>query len=134
MVALAEHAPGPLSPQWTLAWAARCSALSPQGKPDLNTALPVRQTASIFKQPVTKITNHPSNKVKSDPQKAVDQPRQVRTFSCMETVRSKGVPTFKSKFRALLPGVPPCPSPHVWPLLASCFLKEMVQCRGRCLK
>uniref|UniRef100_A0A2I3HY18 Methyl-CpG binding domain protein 3 n=1 Tax=Nomascus leucogenys TaxID=61853 RepID=A0A2I3HY18_NOMLE len=48
-----------------------------KGKPDLNTALPVRQTASIFKQPVTKITNHPSNKVKSDPQKAVDQPRQV---------------------------------------------------------
>ncbi|XP_009990102.1 PREDICTED: uncharacterized protein LOC104383604, partial [Tauraco erythrolophus] len=47
-----------------------------KGKPDLNTALPVRQTASIFKQPVTKITNHPSNKVKSDPQKAVDQPRQ----------------------------------------------------------
>lgn len=44
----------------------------------MNTALPVRQTASIFKQPVTKITNHPSNKVKSDPQKAVDQPRQVR--------------------------------------------------------
>ncbi|KAG8454544.1 hypothetical protein GDO86_000970 [Hymenochirus boettgeri] len=29
-----------------------------QGKPDLNTALPVRQTASIFKQPVTKVTNH----------------------------------------------------------------------------
>lgn len=51
--------------------------VSPQGKPDLNTALPVRQTASIFKQPVTKITNHPSNKVKSDPQKAVEQPRQV---------------------------------------------------------
>ncbi|XP_027709088.1 methyl-CpG-binding domain protein 3 isoform X3 [Vombatus ursinus] len=48
-----------------------------KGKPDLNTALPVRQTASIFKQPVTKITNHPSNKVKSDPQKAVDQPRQL---------------------------------------------------------
>ncbi|EPY89470.1 methyl-CpG binding domain protein 3 isoform 4-like protein [Camelus ferus] len=47
-----------------------------KGKPDLNTALPVRQTASIFKQPVTKITNHPSNKVKSDPQKAVEQPRQ----------------------------------------------------------
>ena len=53
------------------------ACLSPQGKPDLNTALPVRQTASIFKQPVTKITNHPSNKVKSDPQKAVEQPRQV---------------------------------------------------------
>jgi len=48
-----------------------------QGKPDLNTSLPVRQTASIFKQPVTKVTNHPSNKVKMDPQKAVDQPRQV---------------------------------------------------------
>jgi len=48
-----------------------------QGKPDLNTSLPVRQTASIFKQPVTKVTNHPSNKVKTDPQKAVDQPRQV---------------------------------------------------------
>ncbi|KAG7247936.1 hypothetical protein CRUP_037158, partial [Coryphaenoides rupestris] len=47
------------------------------GKPDLNTSLPVRQTASIFKQPVTKVTNHPSNKVKTDPQKAVDQPRQL---------------------------------------------------------
>ncbi|XP_053317755.1 methyl-CpG-binding domain protein 3 isoform X3 [Spea bombifrons] len=48
-----------------------------KGKPDLNTSLPVRQTASIFKQPVTKVTNHPTNKVKSDPQKAVDQPRQL---------------------------------------------------------
>lgn len=48
-----------------------------KGKPDLNTSLPVRQTASIFKQPVTKVTNHPNNKVKTDPQKAVDQPRQV---------------------------------------------------------
>lgn len=46
-------------------------------KPDLNTTLPVRQTASIFKQPVTKITNHPNNKVKTDPQKAVDQPKQL---------------------------------------------------------
>ena len=46
-------------------------------KPDLNTTLPVRQTASIFKQPVTKVTNHPNNKVKTDPHKAVDQPRQV---------------------------------------------------------
>ncbi|XP_037679860.1 methyl-CpG-binding domain protein 3 isoform X2 [Choloepus didactylus] len=56
----------------------RCDATSQaKGKPDLNTALPVRQTASIFKQPVTKITNHPSNKVKSDPQKAADQPRQL---------------------------------------------------------
>ncbi|XP_055514578.1 methyl-CpG-binding domain protein 3a isoform X4 [Leucoraja erinacea] len=48
-----------------------------QGKPDLNTSLPVRQTASIFKQPVTKVTNHPNNKVKMDPQKAVEQPRQL---------------------------------------------------------
>ncbi|KAF7668667.1 hypothetical protein LDENG_00297550 [Lucifuga dentata] len=46
-------------------------------KPDLNTTLPVRQTASIFKQPVTKVTNHPNNKVKTDPQKAVDQPKQL---------------------------------------------------------
>lgn len=49
-----------------------------KAKPDLNTTLPVRQTASIFKQPVTKVTNHPNNKVKTDPQKALDQPRQVR--------------------------------------------------------
>ncbi|XP_056599329.1 methyl-CpG-binding domain protein 3a isoform X1 [Triplophysa dalaica] len=48
-----------------------------KGKPDLNTSLPVRQTASIFKQPVTKVTNHPSSKVKTDPQKAVEQPRQL---------------------------------------------------------
>ncbi|XP_058880355.1 methyl-CpG-binding domain protein 2-like isoform X2 [Acipenser ruthenus] len=48
-----------------------------KGKPDLNTALPIRQTASIFKQPVTKVTNHPSNKVKSDPQRAIEQPRQL---------------------------------------------------------
>lgn len=51
-----------------------------KAKPDLtNITLPVRQTASIFKQPVTKVTNHPNNKVKTDPQKAVDQPKQVRT-------------------------------------------------------
>ncbi|XP_028283281.1 methyl-CpG-binding domain protein 3a [Parambassis ranga] len=48
-----------------------------RAKPDLNTSLPVRQTASIFKQPVTKVTNHPNNKVKTDPQKAVDQPKQL---------------------------------------------------------
>ncbi|XP_029929589.1 methyl-CpG-binding domain protein 3a [Myripristis murdjan] len=48
-----------------------------KAKPDLNTALPVRQTASIFKQPVTKVTNHPNNKVKTDPQKAMDQPKQL---------------------------------------------------------
>ncbi|NWT07418.1 MBD2 protein, partial [Mionectes macconnelli] len=50
----------------------------PQGKPDLNTTLPIRQTASIFKQPVTKVTNHPGNKVRSDPQRLSEQPRQVR--------------------------------------------------------
>ncbi|XP_051990054.1 methyl-CpG-binding domain protein 3-like isoform X1 [Xyrauchen texanus] len=48
-----------------------------KGNPDLNTSLPVRQTASIFKQPVTKVTNHPSNKVKTDTQKAVEQPKQL---------------------------------------------------------
>ncbi|XP_050799228.1 methyl-CpG-binding domain protein 2 [Gopherus flavomarginatus] len=48
-----------------------------KGKPDLNTTLPIRQTASIFKQPVTKVTNHPSNKVRSDPQRVTEQPRQV---------------------------------------------------------
>lgn len=79
--ALAKHLPGPSNPPWTPVGAARCRVFSPQGKPDLNTALPVRQTASIFKQPVTKITNHPSNKVKSDPQKAVDQPRQVSPWA-----------------------------------------------------
>lgn len=66
-----------------------------KAKPDLNTTLPVRQTASIFKQPVTKVTNHPNNKVKTDPQKAVDQPRQVRrkgvtpvfsVFSCFKEI------------------------------------------------
>ncbi|KAF0031921.1 hypothetical protein F2P81_016476 [Scophthalmus maximus] len=36
--------------------------LAKGGKPDLNTALPIRQTASIFKQPVTKVTSHPGNK------------------------------------------------------------------------
>nr|XP_020471811.1 methyl-CpG-binding domain protein 3-like isoform X2 [Monopterus albus] len=48
-----------------------------RAKPDLNTTLPVRQTASIFKQPVTKVTNHPNNKVKTDLHKGVDQPKQL---------------------------------------------------------
>ncbi|XP_073475970.1 methyl-CpG-binding domain protein 2 [Aquarana catesbeiana] len=48
-----------------------------KNKPDLNTTLPIRQTASIFKQPVTKITHHPNNKVKSDPQRVIEQPRQL---------------------------------------------------------
>ncbi|XP_005534567.2 PREDICTED: methyl-CpG-binding domain protein 2-like, partial [Pseudopodoces humilis] len=56
----------------------RNDALNPnKGKPDLNTALPIRQTASIFKQPVTKVTNHPGNKVRSDPQRLTEQPRQL---------------------------------------------------------
>ena len=59
-----------------------------KGKPDLNTSLPVRQTASIFKQPVTKVTNHPNNKVKTDPQKAVDQPRQVNFFLLLTRCRA----------------------------------------------
>ncbi|XP_029566398.1 methyl-CpG-binding domain protein 2 [Salmo trutta] len=48
-----------------------------KGKPDLNTGLPIRQTASIFKQPVTKVVNHPNNKVKIDLQRATEQPRQL---------------------------------------------------------
>ncbi|XP_058679655.1 methyl-CpG-binding domain protein 2 [Ammospiza caudacuta] len=56
----------------------RNDALNPnKGKPDLNTTLPIRQTASIFKQPVTKVTNHPGNKVRSDPQRTSDQPKQL---------------------------------------------------------
>lgn len=55
--------------------------LRSQGKPDLNTALPIRQTASIFKQPVTKVVNHPNNKVKTDLQRATEQPRQVSAFA-----------------------------------------------------
>ncbi|XP_067839736.1 methyl-CpG-binding domain protein 2 [Heptranchias perlo] len=48
-----------------------------KGKPDLNTSLPIRQTASIFKQPVTKVTDHPNNKVKSELQRVTEQPRQL---------------------------------------------------------
>lgn len=55
-----------------------CLCLIQGGKPDLNTSLPIRQTASIFKQPVTKVTSHPGNKVKTDPQRGGEQPRQVR--------------------------------------------------------
>lgn len=52
------------------------------GKMDLNTTLPIRQTASIFKQPITKVTTHPGNKVKTDLQRATEQPRQVRKRVC----------------------------------------------------
>uniref|UniRef100_UPI00358E9352 methyl-CpG-binding domain protein 2-like isoform X2 n=1 Tax=Myxine glutinosa TaxID=7769 RepID=UPI00358E9352 len=48
-----------------------------QGKPDLNTSLPIRQTASIFKQPVTKVVNHVASKVKTDPHRAIEQPKQL---------------------------------------------------------
>uniref|UniRef100_A0A452T8Z7 Methyl-CpG binding domain protein 2 n=2 Tax=Ursus TaxID=9639 RepID=A0A452T8Z7_URSMA len=65
----AEPVPSSIMPPW-------CFAIV-FGKPDLNTTLPIRQTASIFKQPVTKVTNHPSNKVKSDPQRMNEQPRQL---------------------------------------------------------
>lgn len=75
-----------------------------KGKPDLNTSLPVRQTASIFKQPVTKVTNHPSNKVKTDPQKAVDQPRQARPRPLMlaEGLWQLGVMELTLSFRPQL--------------------------------
>ncbi|XP_056313161.1 methyl-CpG-binding domain protein 2 [Danio aesculapii] len=59
-----------------------------KGKPDLNTALPIRQTASIFKQPVTKVVNHPNNKVKSDLQRATEQPRQLFWEKRLKGLRS----------------------------------------------
>ncbi|KAI5615710.1 methyl-CpG-binding domain protein 2 [Silurus asotus] len=62
-----------------------------KGKPDLNTALPIRQTASIFKQPVTKVVNHPSNKVKTDPQRATEQPRQLFWERRLKGLRSSDV-------------------------------------------
>ncbi|XP_026153145.1 methyl-CpG-binding domain protein 2 isoform X1 [Mastacembelus armatus] len=61
------------------------------GKPDLNTALPIRQTASIFKQPVTKVTSHPSNKVKTDLQRAIEQPRQLFWEKRLKGLRSSDV-------------------------------------------
>ncbi|XP_029996725.1 methyl-CpG-binding domain protein 3-like isoform X2 [Sphaeramia orbicularis] len=44
---------------------------------DLNAMILVRQTASIFKQPVSMVTNHPSNKVKTDQRRDLDQPKQL---------------------------------------------------------
>uniref|UniRef100_A0A8C6TAW0 Methyl-CpG binding domain protein 2 n=1 Tax=Neogobius melanostomus TaxID=47308 RepID=A0A8C6TAW0_9GOBI len=64
---------------------------SKSGKPDLNTALPIRQTASIFKQPVTKVTGHPGNKVKSDQQRAMEQPRQLFWEKRLKGLRSSDV-------------------------------------------
>ncbi|XP_072309430.1 methyl-CpG-binding domain protein 2 [Eucyclogobius newberryi] len=65
--------------------------VSKSGKPDLNTALPIRQTASIFKQPVTKVTSHPDNKVKSDQQRATEQPRQLFWEKRLKGLRSSDV-------------------------------------------
>lgn len=65
--------------------------LNKSGKPDLNTALPIRQTASIFKQPVTKVTGHPGNKVKSDLQRASEQPRQLFWEKRLKGLRSSDV-------------------------------------------
>ncbi|TSL28291.1 Methyl-CpG-binding domain protein 2 [Bagarius yarrelli] len=62
-----------------------------KGKPDLNTALPIRQTASIFKQPVTKVVNHPNNKVKTDLQRASEQPRQLFWERRLKGLRSSDV-------------------------------------------
>ncbi|KAM9794724.1 methyl-CpG-binding domain protein 2 isoform 2-T6 [Syngnathus typhle] len=66
-------------------------SLAKGGKPDLNTSLPIRQTASIFKQPVTKITNHPGNKVKTDLQRATEQPRQLFWERRLTGLRSSDV-------------------------------------------
>uniref|UniRef100_A0A3P9PD77 Methyl-CpG binding domain protein 2 n=1 Tax=Poecilia reticulata TaxID=8081 RepID=A0A3P9PD77_POERE len=65
--------------------------LAKGGKPDLNTALPIRQTASIFKQPVTKVTSHPGNKVKTDLQRAVEQPRQLFWEKRLTGLRSSDI-------------------------------------------
>ncbi|KAM4533296.1 methyl-CpG-binding domain protein 2 [Fundulus diaphanus] len=66
-------------------------SLAKGGKPDLNTALPIRQTASIFKQPVTKVTSHPGNKVKADLQRAVEPPRQLFWEKRLKGLRSSDV-------------------------------------------
>lgn len=42
------------------------SALRKRMRHDSNLALPIRQTASIFKQPVTVIRNHPDSQTKTD--------------------------------------------------------------------
>ncbi|XP_060916798.1 methyl-CpG-binding domain protein 2 isoform X1 [Labrus mixtus] len=65
--------------------------LAKGGKLDLNTALPIRQTASIFKQPVTKVTSHPGNKVKPDLQRGADQPRQLFWERRLKGLRSSDV-------------------------------------------
>ncbi|XP_022105192.1 methyl-CpG-binding domain protein 2-like [Acanthaster planci] len=45
---------------------------------DISLVLPIRQTASIFKQPVTLKTNHAANRIKADPkQDTKETPRQL---------------------------------------------------------
>jgi len=45
---------------------------------DVNVVLPIRQTASIFKQPVTIVSNHPESKTRTDLRHGTqEQPRQV---------------------------------------------------------
>ncbi|CAL9682024.1 unnamed protein product [Knipowitschia caucasica] len=61
------------------------------GKLDLNTALPIRQTAPIFKQPVTMVTSHYGNKVKSDQQRAPEPPRQMFWEQRLKGLRSSDV-------------------------------------------
>jgi len=50
--------------------------LSQSGRVDLDVSVPNRQTTSIFKQPVTRKTNHKANKVKVDPARSVGKPPQ----------------------------------------------------------
>ena len=46
---------------------------------DASLALPIRQTASIFKQPVTVVRNHPDSKTKPDIKHGPQEPpKQVR--------------------------------------------------------
>ena len=45
---------------------------------DVNVVLPIRQTASIFKQPVTIVSNHPDSRTRTDLRHgSQEQPRQV---------------------------------------------------------
>jgi len=49
---------------------------------DVNVVLPIRQTASIFKQPVTIVSNHPESKTRTDLRHGTqEQPRQVTYHS-----------------------------------------------------
>ncbi|ESP00545.1 hypothetical protein LOTGIDRAFT_112523 [Lottia gigantea] len=49
-----------------------------RGWHDTSLVLPIRQTASIFKQPVTLIRNRPESKTRSDIKQGGDQPAQPR--------------------------------------------------------